>query len=242
MSLPRRRAQLRTTLITLLAALFAVVVATPAQAADYRFWGFYQLSNGSWAFAQKGPDQTLPTDGSVDGWRFAVSGADSSRFPRDVLTFDEICSSTPAQAGKKRVGLVIDFGRAADSSDGATPPEPKALCAVVPEAASSVDVLKAAGEIRSDKGLVCGVAGYPATDCGGEVTEVSAEAKAADTPVQIAAPSASTTTAATSAAAAQPADSSDSSNVAAYTIAGIALLALVVFLLVRARSGARRAN
>jgi hypothetical protein len=241
MSLPRRRAQLRTTLITLIAALFAVVVATPAQAADYRFWGFYQLTNGAWAFAQKGPDQTAPTDGSVDGWRFAVSGADSSRFPRDVLTFDEICSSTPAQAGKKRVGLVIDFGRAADSADGATPPEPKALCAVVPEAATSVDVLKTAGEIRSEKGLVCGVVGYPATDCGGEVAQVSAEAKAADAPVQIAASTASKATAAASPATAQPADSSNG-NVAAYAIAGIALLALVVFLLVRARSGARRAE
>lgn len=242
MSLPLRRARLRAALVTLVAALFALALTTPAQAADYRFWGFYQLTDGSWAFAQKGPDQTVPVDGGVEGWRFAVSGADSSRFPRDVLTFDEICGATPAQAGNKRVGLVVDFGRPADSADNAAPPEPKSVCAVVPEAATSVDVLKEAGDLRSENGLVCAVAGYPATDCGGEVAEVSAEAKAADTPIQIAAPTAATSAASTDAAAPVSGDAADDGNVVAYVIAGVALLALLAFLLVRSRSGARRAG
>lgn len=245
MSLPRRRARLRASLATLVAALLAIFISSPAQAADYRFWGYYQLTNGSWAFAQKGPDQVVPTDGSVDGWRFAVSGVDSSRFPRDVLTFDEICGAAPAEAGKKRVGLVVDFGRPADSADGATPPAPRAVCAVVPTSATSVDVLKTAGDVRSEKGLVCGVAGYPATDCGGEVKKVSAEAKAADTPIQIAAPASSPSPSATAqdlAATSTSAAADDGGNTTAYVIAGIALLALVAFLLVRSRSGARRAD
>jgi hypothetical protein len=244
MSLPRR-GRLRAPLATLVAALLAVLVASPAQAADYRFWAYYQLSNGSWAFAQKAPADVVPTDGSVEGWRFAVGGVDSSRFPRDVLTFDEVCGAAPAEAGKKRVGIVVDFGRAADSADGATPPDPKAVCAVVPEAATSLDVLKSAGELRSDKGMVCGVAGYPAADCGGEVKVTSAEAKAADTPVAIAAPgstpSASATGAASDAAPTSAAVDEDG-NTTAYVIAGLALLALVAFLLVRSRSGARRAD
>lgn len=239
MSLPARRASVRATLGALLAALLAVALSAPAQAADYRFWGFYQLKNSSWSFAQKGPDQTTPADGSVDGWRFAVSGADSSRFPRAVLTFDQICSATPAQAGKKRVGLVVDFGRAADSEDNAVPPTPKSVCAVVPSDASSADVLKAAGEIRSEKGLVCAIAGYPTSGCGGEVKEVSAAAKAADTPIQIAAPAAATATPV--AATSQPA-SSDDSNVTAYVIAGLALLALLAFVLLRARRGTARTS
>ena len=236
MSLSARRASVRATLGALLAALLTVALTAPAHAADYRFWGFYQLHNGAWSFAQKGPDQTIPSDGSVDGWRFAVSGADSSRFPRDVLTFDEICSATPAQAGKKRVGLVVDFGRSADAEDNAAPPAPKATCALVASDASSADVLKAAGQIRSEKGLVCGIAGYPASGCGGEVKQVSAQAKAADTPITIAAPAVAS---ATPVAATTQQASSDNGNVAAYVIAGLALLALIGFLLVRARRGAR---
>lgn len=245
MPLPRRRARLRAAFVTLLAALLAALVTTPAHAADYRYWGYYQLTNGSWAFAQKGPADVIPTDGAVEGWRFAVGGVDSSRYPRDILTFDEICGAAPAEAGKKRVGLVVDFGRPADSADGATPPSPKSVCAVVPEAATSLEVLEAAGELRSDKGMICGVDGYPATDCGGEVKETSAEAKAPDTPVQIAAPASTpsaTATGVVDSAAASTSTESDGGNTAAYVIAGLALLALVVFLIVRSRSGARRAS
>jgi hypothetical protein len=235
------RARLRAALVPLVAALLAVTFISPAQAVDYRFWGFYQLASGSWTFAQKGPDQTVPEDGAVEGWRFAVSGADSSRFPRDVLTFDEICAATPASAGNKRVGLVVDFGRAADAADNATPPEPTAVCAVVPTAASSVDVLKEAGDLRSEKGIICAVDGYPATDCGGEVKDVSAEAKAADTPVQITAAAAATTAAGAQDLSPTSAQSEDSGNLVAYVIAGIALLALLAFLLVRSRSRSRSA-
>ena len=57
-----------------------------------------------------------------------------------------------------------------------------------PTDATSSAVLATAGDVRTEKGLVCGVAGYPTSDCGGAVKEVSPEAKAADQPVTIAAP------------------------------------------------------
>ena len=243
-----RRAPLRVVLATLVAACLAALTVAPAHAAAFRFWGFYQLTNGAWAFAQKGSDQTVPKDGSVDGWRFAVADEASTRFPRAVLTFDQICGTTPAEAGKKRVGVVVDFGRPADSADNATPPEPKAVCAVVATDASSTDVLAAAGEVRAEKGLVCGVAGYPAKDCGAPVKDVTPEAKAADQPVTIAAPAAtpSATPAASPSAGATnvpgtsvtAADSG--TNVAAYVIAVLVLLALAAYLVVRSRSRARR--
>jgi hypothetical protein len=241
------RTPLRLVLAVLLAGAFAALTLAPAQAAAYRYWGFYQLTDGKWAFAQKGPDQTVPADGSVEGWRFAVGDAQSTRLPRAVLTFDELCGSTPAAAGQKRVGLVVDFGRAADAADGsATPPEPTARCATVPTDGTSTDVLAKAGELRIEKGLVCAVAGYPATDCGGEVKQVSAQAKAADTPVTIAAPSAATTTPASTSpatAAASPdtaapatqAASSSAGTVTAYVVVAIALLALIAYLVVRSR-------
>lgn len=228
--------------------LASVLAASPSSAAPataYRFWGFYQLTAGKWAFAQKGSDQIVPKDGAVDGWRFAVAEASSSRFPRAVPTFEQLCAATPAQPAKKRIGLVVDFGRPADGENGATPPEPKGLCASVPEAATSTDVLATAGPLRTEKGLVCGVDGYPATGCGGAVAQVSAAAKAPDTPVQLAlagaTPAATASAASPGASPAAPAATAGSSggSTAAYVVVGLALLALLAFLLVRAR-GARR--
>ncbi|WP_344255972.1 SCO2322 family protein [Terrabacter carboxydivorans] len=240
-----RRAPLRVVLAAVVAALLSALTVAPAQAAAYRYWGFYQLSGTSWTFAQKGPDQTVPKDGSVDGWRFAVADEASTRYPRAVLTFDQVCGTTPAESGKKRVGLVVDFGRPADAADGGTPRAPKALCAVVATDATSAAVLAVAGDVRTEKGLVCGVAGYPTSDCGGAVKEVSPEAKAADQPVSISAPTASPSATATPAAtatdvAAAPASGTSGGSVAAYVIAALVLLALLAYLLVRSRSRARR--
>jgi hypothetical protein len=237
----RGRTPLRVLLALILAGAFAALTLAPAQAAAYRYWGFYQLDKGAWVFAQKGPDQTVPADGSVEGWRFAVGDEQSTRLPRAVLSFDAICATAPAAAGQKRVGLVVDFGRPADSADPATtPPAPTALCATVPTAATSTDVLAKAGKLRTEKGLVCGIDGYPATDCGGEVKDVSTDAKAADTPVTIAAPAAATATPAAdgSAVSAQPTAESTSTSagtVAAYVIAVVAVLALIGYLVVRSR-------
>jgi hypothetical protein len=231
------RTPLRVLLAALVAAAVTVLTVGPAHAAAYRFWGFYQLSNGQWTFAQKGSDQTVPADGSVDGWRFAVGDESSTRLPRAVLTFDAICASTPAVSGSKRVGVVVDFGRPADAEDAATPPAPKAVCAVVPTAATSTDVLAKAGELRVEKGLVCAVAGYPASGCGGAVKQVSAEAKAADTPVTIAAPAASASAtpnaSAPADAAAQPASSTGTT--VAWVVVALVVLALVAYLVVRSR-------
>jgi hypothetical protein len=77
------------------------------------------------------------------------------------------------------------------------------------------------------------------------VKDLSAEAKAADTPVQIAAPTATqsaTPTASAAAPVSAPAeDTSSGTSTAAYVIVGIALLGLVAFLiapLARRRQGA----
>lgn len=119
------RTTLRPTLaaLSLIIAVVAAVVlpAGAASAAAYRYWGFFQLHGSTWAFATKGPDQVTPPDGSVEGWRFAVAGESDSRTPRASATFDQLCGSTAAESGKKRVGLVIDYGRAADAEDGAAP-------------------------------------------------------------------------------------------------------------------------
>lgn len=248
-----RRTPARLALALLLATAFAALTIAPAQAAAYRYWGFYQLTDSKWAFAQKGSDQITPADGSVDGWRFAVGDASSSRLPRAVAGFDQLCAQTSAQAGKKRVGLVIDFGRAADSADGASAPAPKALCAVVATGANSTEVLKTAGDLRTEKGLICGVDGYPATGCGAEVKNLTDAAKAPDTAITLALPglpttsaaapepttsttTTSTTAASTTAGTATTTSGSGVGTTIAYVVAALVLVALVVFLVLRSRA------
>ncbi|KQX64473.1 hypothetical protein ASD06_09910 [Angustibacter sp. Root456] len=176
----------RTAVALLVVALAALVAAPQAQAAAYRYWGYFQLTNGTWAFAQKGPDQTVPKDGSVEGWRFAVADQSSTRTPRVTPTFDQLCSGKTTANGQKLVGLVVDFGRPADSSDGSTPPAPRGECVSVPQDATGSAVLAAAGlTLRVDKGLMCGIQNWPASGCGDPVAEVPAAAKSPDTSITL---------------------------------------------------------
>jgi len=180
---------LRAAITFFLVMLAGVAIAAPAQAAAYRYWGYYQLTNGSWAFAQAGPAQSVPKDGSIEGWRFAVADEASTRTPRATPRFDALCASTRVKAGTKRVGLVIDYGRPADAADGSTPPALRATCVAVPDKATGSDVLVAAGTtLRLDKGLTCGIDGWPATGCGEKVAPVPAEAASPDTAVTIPTP------------------------------------------------------
>ena len=216
--------------LSLVVALVAAVVvpAASASAAAYRYWGYFQLQGTSWAFATKGPEQVTPADGSVEGWRFAVAGESDSRTPRATATFADLCGTTPAETGKKRVGVVIDYGRAADTEDGTEPPIPAGECAVVATAATGAEVLAAVAAVRAENGLVCAVDQHPAKGCGGEVKEVSAEAQAADTPVTLSTPKA--------AAADDPGASSTDEGVPALAFAGIAVaVAAAVGLVLAAR-------
>jgi hypothetical protein len=187
----RHAALLRAGVIAILLTLTGGAVAAPAQAAAYRYWGYFHLTKGAWAFASTGPAQVIPADGSVDGWRFAVADESSVRTPRATPTFAGLCSGTAITAGNKRVGLVLDFGRPADSADGATPPAPRAVCVKVPDKATGNDILIAGGAtLRLEKALNCAIDGWPATGCGDAVAHVSAAAASADTAITIAAPKA----------------------------------------------------
>ena len=112
--------------------LALVLPAAAASAAAYRYWGYFTLSGTSWQFAPKGPDQTQPADGAIEGWRFAVGDEGDTRTPRATPSFDDLCGTTKAESGKKRVGVVIDYGRPADTADGTKPPKPRGDCALVP--------------------------------------------------------------------------------------------------------------
>ena len=149
-----RRASLLAVLGALAALTIGLLTASPAQAANYQYWGYYQLANGAWTFAQKGPAETNPADGSVEGWRWAITEESGTppRNPRVTPTFEQVCGTAAAESGKKRVGVVIDYGRTVDGDGGATPPGVVAECAVVPTAATGAEVLAAVATVRNGDG------------------------------------------------------------------------------------------
>lgn len=150
--------------------LIPTVVAGTAQADAFRYWGYYQWSAGEWAFATTGPGDTVPEDGAVEGWRFAVADDSSSRFPRTGDVFDDICGDASAGDGQKRVAVVIDYGTPEDAPEGDEPPAPRGGCAVVDEEATGADVLASVSEVRTgDDGLTCGIDGFPGAGCGDRV-------------------------------------------------------------------------
>ncbi|MFF2009221.1 SCO2322 family protein [Streptomyces sp. NPDC058195] len=159
--------------LLVLGALLAVCGAAPAQAAGYRYWSFWEGSGSGWAYATQGPSLARPDDGEVQGFRFAVSeDSQSAAKPRRAPVFAEICGDTPAASGTKRIAVVLDPGTASDAPGGTAPPAPRAACAqVAPDASAAEALAKVAEPLRYDSnGMLCGIAGYPATGCGEQVS------------------------------------------------------------------------
>jgi hypothetical protein len=161
-------------LLALLTVLVSGVLAGPAQAADgFRYWNYFHLQDGSWAFSQVGPGDYQPEDGAVEGYRYGTSTTAEGIAPRAdlaTLTFERVCADAQAEDGQKRVAVLIDYGTEADA-EGADVPAPRAACAVVPDDASGRQVLASVADLRAEKGLTCAVDGYPATGCGEPVAD-----------------------------------------------------------------------
>ncbi|MEE1753271.1 SCO2322 family protein [Streptomyces sp. SP18CS02] len=201
-------------LLPALCAALTVLGAGPAQADGYRYWSFWEGGDGSrWAYATQGPATARPADGTVNGFRFAVSAdsADAAR-PRRAPDFGTICAATPAQDGTKRVALVIDFGTAADAPEGETPPAARTACARVrPDATAAEALAEAAKPLRyNSDALLCAISGYPRTGCGEQV--VAGESATGTGPADDA----------TAPAAAGPADGGDGDGPSVGLVAGAA--------------------
>lgn len=160
--------------LTLLLSLSTLTfLATPSHAAKgYRYWGYFQAPAGftTWTAAMTGPSVGVK-DGDVEGWTFVFSNNDIPAVsPMMEPDFATLCGETSETAGKIRVGLVVDFGAANIAPTGETPREFFSDCVVVPQGSIGLDVLKAALDVRAgDSGLICGIAGYPAEECGAEI-------------------------------------------------------------------------
>ncbi|MFJ8842141.1 SCO2322 family protein [Streptomyces cyaneofuscatus] len=160
-------------LAVLLAASGVLLGAGGAQAAGYRYWSFWEADGKNWAYATQGPSLVRPDDGTVQGFRFAVSedSADADR-PRHAPDFGAICADTPAKGGAKRVALVIDPGTAEDAPAGEKPPALRTACAqVAPDASSAEALASVAKPLRYDSSaMICAISGYPKSGCGEQVS------------------------------------------------------------------------
>ncbi|WP_446457959.1 SCO2322 family protein [Streptomyces rochei] len=164
----------RRVVLLLLAAFMLIGTAGQAQAAGYRYWSFWDRDGDTWVYATQGPSLARPSDGDVQGFRFAVSAdsQDAAR-PRGTADFASICAKTQAKEGTKRVALVLDFGTASDAPSGETPPAARTACAQVSPDATTADALAAVADpLRYDNSaLLCAIAGYPKSGCGEQVAE-----------------------------------------------------------------------
>ena len=211
----------------MVAAAGLVAMSGTAHAAAYRYWTYWQGGTGTWTFATAGPAAVIPLDGSVEGWRFAVTTTAglATDAPSTDPSFDTICAATPAQADRKRVALVIDPGIAAAAPEGQIPPPETKTCIVAELDATGYQVLRAATTVRTDGGLICAIDDYPTGECAPVVD---------DPPSATDASAATPPTATTSAMAAQ--ETTDASSGPAWpTAAVVALLAIVGILWWRRR-------
>jgi hypothetical protein len=148
--------------------LFSLSVAGNANAAEYRYWTFWTQEGDSWVFSPVGSASTNPPEGSAQAWRFdatspSVPGVPPADSPGAV--FERACSDVLPIVGTKRVAIVIDSGDPALSPEGEVPPAPTAYCSVGKLDTNGYDLLKTVVELRTDNGFICGISGYPASEC-----------------------------------------------------------------------------
>jgi hypothetical protein len=173
------------TIVMLFVAAFALLFGSgAAQASTYRFWNFWTDDNSQWTYSQLGPASTFPADGSVQGWVFAATDAESaSTAPAINLAdaFELACESFQPNVNQKRVALIIDSGSSDIAPSAQTPPATVAVCAVGNLDASGYELLNSVANLRTENGFVCAINGYPAMECSAafEPAELTQPEKAA---------------------------------------------------------------
>jgi hypothetical protein len=161
--------------ITFAVMAIPLSLISPAHATDtgYRYWGYFQgpPKATTWTAAMTGPTVNV-ADGSVEGWAFTFSGSSTpdASSPSVLPDFQALCGKTRAVSGKKRIGIVIDFGPSYLAPTGEKPLKTVKRCIVIDKKAQGIDVLGRVVRVRADKsGLICGLAGFPRKECGVEL-------------------------------------------------------------------------
>ena len=159
-------------LALILTTSFAFVSPADAAGKGWRYWGYYQVAPGAktWTAAMTGPTVDVQ-DGAVEGWSFVFDASDvPTTAPSRKPDFASICQRVKADKNLKRIALVVDFGRSAYAPKGEKVPVSFTRCVQIAKSAQGIDVLGKAVKIRAaDSGLICGLNGYPAKECGVEI-------------------------------------------------------------------------
>lgn len=178
----RRRAFVTALAVATAFVVPSAILPATSQAAAYRYWSYWLGADGAWSFASVGPSFRIPADGTLEGWRFSVSGIQGNQAPSFAADFEAVCGDTAPEEGRKRVAVVVDPGVAADAPEGEQPPGAWAMCIVAQPRATGYDVLRAAATVRADRGLICGIGGYPATGCADIIAEPTPTPEPTKTP------------------------------------------------------------
>jgi len=64
------------------------------------YWSYWQLNSGVWGYAAAGADQSVVTDGAVNGWAWGEGTA-----PASAVSFEQLCPASTA--GSPEVSVVI---------------------------------------------------------------------------------------------------------------------------------------
>ncbi len=155
----------------------STLVAIPASSAaekGWRYWGYSQAAPGAttWTSAMTGPTVVM-ANGAVEGWVFTFSGGSVTNAapPRVKPSFAKICGKTAAIEGSKRVALVVDFGKRVLTPKGEKVQKTITTCVNAAKEATGFDVLAAVVNVRTSAGgFVCAFNGYPAKECGAEIS------------------------------------------------------------------------
>jgi hypothetical protein len=160
--------------ILLAIILISALITPPAQAAEkgWRYWGYFQAAPNKtvWTAAMTGPTVNI-SDGAVEGWSFVFSSDDvPSVQPRVKPDFKSICAGVKADKDTKRIAVVIDFGSPVYAPKGEKVRKTMTACVRTAKESQGIDVLGQVTKIRAaGSGLICGLAGYPAKECGVEI-------------------------------------------------------------------------
>lgn len=157
---------------TLLAALS--LGPGPAQAENtYRYWSYW-VGGDSWTYSARGPGFRVPPPDGVEGWHFVVSPKDGSQASAPPVSskYADLCpDQPPAEAGRKRIAVVIDPGPAGIAPVGDPVLNRSVTCTTAPASSTGLQALQEVAQLRfHSSGLICGIGGFPSSECPGQST------------------------------------------------------------------------
>jgi len=157
--------------VVVLALVVSGICLAPGARAEsgYRYWTFWMSEGENWRFATEGPATTRTSEGDVFGWRFAITTATATKDAQPSISapdaFAEACADVTAPEGEHRLAIVIDYGSADQAPEGEVPPTNRIECVLALDGSTAAQSLSTIANLRVDQGFVCGVDGYPESEC-----------------------------------------------------------------------------